>query len=399
MPLQRRLLYAMLTLLGLAALAGVSTIFLPGGRFLLRVAFTLVTGAIGIAIAMPASRLLEKQDQRTNGLYALGAVVFGFCLALVAIWGDFFFGTGVSEPFGLTLLAYLGCALPASIFIALRRFRAGRLTSIVGLFACGVCFAFALPVFWGPRVGVVVPDDKIGMTIAIIAWGTLPMCASLFGTFDDRKSWRWLGVLLGGAAIAMGFYGIWIKSSDDPTWLAQALIMASAVGGANVLIRLPLRPGQRWLAYATIATLVLTAIAASFDNISTSAFQHTSPDDLSVRFFAAGCIVTVCGILAIAVLMGFNRRVLVTEARSLDEIRKITVACPRCAKRQDAAVGESRCEGCGLIFLFRFAEPRCTTCNYSLLDIKSGICPECGEKIAAATSDSPATFPAPSSNR
>lgn len=383
MTLQRQLLHAMLALLGLAALAGISTIFLPGHDFLWRVAFTLVAGAIGIAIAMPASRLLEQQARRQAGLFVLGAVVFGLCLALATIWGDFFFGR-LTEPFGLTLLAYVACVVPAGICVGLRRRAAGLLTGIVGLFLCGVSMAVALVSIWSSRVGVPVPSEKMGMTLGLVAGVAVPLCASLYGTLRDGMAWRWIGVLASTLAIGMGFYGIWIRSSDDPTWLVQAIIIGAALGGANVLLRLPLRPGQKWLGYATAGVLVLTGVAASFVNVATNGFQHTGGDDFSMRMLAAGAIVTVCGILAICVLMGFNRRVLVTEARSLDDIQRIAVACPRCSRRQEVHVGESRCEGCGLIFLFKFAEPRCVKCNYSLLDIKGGVCPECGEKIGGA---------------
>lgn len=56
MTLQRRLLHAILALLGLAALVGVATIFFDDREFLGRVAGTLLIAAIAIALAIPASK-------------------------------------------------------------------------------------------------------------------------------------------------------------------------------------------------------------------------------------------------------------------------------------------------------------------------------------------------------
>lgn len=381
MPLQRRLLYAMLALLGLAALAGVSTIFLPSKEFLARVAFTLLFAAIAIAIAMPASKMLERQERRSGGLYVMTAVVIGFCLSLAGVWGNYFF-PNMAEPFGLTTFAYVCAAVAAGVILAIGRAPSGRQVKWVGLTLTCVCFAISIALIWDHRVGWGLPNAKLGETLGVLSGMAVPMGAALFGTRGDGKWWRWIGVAASIGVIAMGLYSTWVQRGDDPSWFVVVIIVACAAAGANVLLRLPLRAGQRWLAWATTGCLVLTAIAAMFVSMTTRGFEQANADDLGVRMFSAGSIVTTCGVLAMAVLMGFNRRMLVTEAKSLEEIRTIALACPRCAKKQEATVGESRCEGCGLIFLFKFAEPRCVKCDYSLLDIKGGVCPECGEKIS-----------------
>ena len=111
MTLQRRLLQAILGLLGLAALAGVSTIFVPGGELLARVAGTLLFAAIASGLSIPASRQLGVQAKRTVGLVALLAIVIGFCMALSALWCEFWFYRW-SYDLLLTTLAYVATVSP-----------------------------------------------------------------------------------------------------------------------------------------------------------------------------------------------------------------------------------------------------------------------------------------------
>ena len=90
--------------------------------------------------------------------------------------------------------------------------------------------------------------------------------------------------------------------------------------------------------------------------------------------------------LAMLLLITFGRRVHLTDARSIADIKGMDIICPRCAHKQKIDLGESRCAGCGVIFLIKLAEPRCPRCDYVLLDLRAGICPECGSSITGAAS-------------
>jgi hypothetical protein len=387
MTLQRRLLHAMLALLGLAALAGVSTIFLPGTDFIFRVAATLSAAAIAIGVAIPASKRLDDQRARSTGLFALAAIVVGFCLALSAVWAEFFLGN-LDWELGLTTLAYVATATPAVAFFALRRRPAGWLAGSVGLgFAAATLLCWLVAIWIGTR-GMWLIGTKSAMTSGLLALATLPICASLYGGRNDGAWWRWIGVVAGACGLAMGIFGVWLELDGEPTWVQNCFIVATAVGGANVLLRVPLPASQRWLAYATLAALVATAACALFVSLTTDGFTYASVGGLAERLMSAGSIVTVCGILAILLLVAFNKRRLVTESATLAAIRSIDLNCPRCGRKQAAALGESRCDGCGLIFLIRVAEPHCAKCNYALLDLRSKRCPECGEPIDASSAES-----------
>lgn len=226
-------------------------------------------------------------------------------------------------------------------------------------------------------------SEKLFKSAGMLAIATLPICACLFGELNDRKYWRWIGVLTGAAAVFMGLIGIWLDLGGEPTNIVHCLIISTVVGGSNILLRLPLPLNQRWLALATTGSLIVTGFVAIYVNFVTGGKGNSGIDDFSIRILAAGAIVTTCGILAIAVLKAFNRRAVITEAQSIVDIKQISLVCPRCSKKQDAAIGESRCCGCGIIFLLGVAEPHCIKCNYTLLDIRAGRCPECGEPIGA----------------
>lgn len=390
--MQRMLLRAMLALVGLAALAGVATIFLPAKEFLGRIAATLIAAAFAIGMALPASKKLDREETRAMGLAMLTAIVPCFLTVLTAIWIGLLFGWQVELETLATALHYAACAVVFLVALALARGDATRVSGrLVGLAAL-VCFVIGMPAIWADRLGLGTWDfqSKLWGTSWLVFWTAVLAGLSLFGVGTRTTPWRWIGVLAAAAALAMGLVGIWNELRDPPMWFVQALIVALAVGLANVLNALRFEGVQRWVALGTIGTVLLTATLASYLNIITVGFRSDlESDDLLVRLIAAGSIVSVCGLLAITIFLAANRRALVTGSAAVKEITRIRVTCPRCATRSDASVGHDRCPGCGLLFLFRVAEPRCVKCEYNLLDLKGDRCPECGtpvsESVAAAS--------------
>lgn len=379
----------MLALVGLAALAGVATIFLPAKEFLGRIAGTLITSAFAIALALPASKKLDREETRPLGLAMLAAIVPCFVLVLTAIWIGLVFGWRVELEVMLTALHYAGCAVVFLIALGLCRLEATRVSGRLALLAALVCLMLGLPAIWADRLGFGAWDfqAKLWGTSWLVFWTMVLAGMSLYAVTTRTTPWRWIGVLAAAAALLMGLYGIWNELKDPPVWFVQALIVALAVGLANVLNTLRLEGVQRYVALATIGTVLLTAVLMSYLNFITVGFQtDVSDDELLVRLIAAGSIVSVCGLLAITIFLAANRRALVTTSASVKEIRSVKVTCPRCATKTDAAAGvggaRSRCGGCGLIFVIEMAEPRCVKCEYNLLDLKSDRCPECGTPVA-----------------
>ncbi|MEK6703137.1 MAG: hypothetical protein AABZ53_12800 [Planctomycetota bacterium] len=382
MSLQRRLLHAILALLGLAAVAGVSTIFLPGGEFVFRIAGTLVLAAVAIGLTIPASKRLARQEDRTRGLIAMLADVVGFCLWLSAIWLEFLFSR-LDWDLTLTTLAYVAAVVPGLAFLAIAARPQGRIAGSAGIALCAATFVSWMLAIWGSHFGAWPADDWAG-TAGIFAVAALPVVANLFGTLQSGRHWRFLGALAAATGVALGLIGIWSHAGGMPTSIVHSFIVAGVIGGANVLVRLPLPPVQNWLRLATTGMLLVTGVLGMIVNQLASDGRFRSFDEIDVRLLTAACVVTSCGILAIAVLMAFNRRFVVTQAHSIAEIKSIAVVCPRCATKFNAGRGQSNCTGCNLILLIQVAEPRCRTCNYNLLDLRADKCPECGAPVAGS---------------
>lgn len=381
----------MLALVGLAALAGVATIFLPAKDFLARIAGTLITSAFAIALALPASKKLDREETRPMGLAMLTAIVPCFVLVLAALWIGLLFSWRVELEVLATALHYAGCAAVLLVALGLSKGEATRVSGRLAIVAALVCFVIGLPAIWADRAGLGTWDlqAKLWGTSWLIFWTMVLAGMSLFAVTTRTTPWRWIGVLAAAAALLMGLYGIWNELKDPPVWFVQALIVALAIGLANVLNTLKLEGMQRYVALGTIGTVLLTAVLGSYLNFITEGFRgDLDGDELLVRLIAAGSIVSVCGLLAITIFLAANRRALVTTSAAVKEITRVRVVCPRCTTKSDAALGSDRCPGCGLLYLFRLAEPRCVKCDYNLLDLKSDRCPECGTPVAeSATSD------------
>ena len=290
MILQRRLLHAMLALLALAALAGISTIFMPRGEFIGRVAATLALAAISIAIAIPVSRLLGVQADRTYGMVSLQAIVIGFCLGISAIWFDFIFNINGAR-LAFTTLAYALTTAAGFGFFALHLHTAGRFSGIAGMACSAVVFISWLLAIWGGRFGLRMPGEWAETSGLVIA-AAVPLSASLYGTPRDGHPWRWLGTLAGAAGVGLGLIGIWIITGGKPTIIIHCYIMAAIIGGANVLVRLPVPKPQTWLCRATTGMLGVTGVLAMVVNAIGDENMFNQFENIYLRLLTAASIVT-----------------------------------------------------------------------------------------------------------
>jgi Zn finger protein HypA/HybF involved in hydrogenase expression len=161
----------------------------------------------------------------------------------------------------------------------------------------------------------------------------------------------------------------------------QLLVIGVMVGAWNVLLSLPLTTGGRWLQRATLVAIGGTAACFSWLNLSSEGFTLPPTDDLVVRVLSAAGILTACGVMGTTLMAVFNRRPLMTRAKTLRALTGLDCTCPRCATGFRAATGTSRCPGCGLLVVVQFAEPRCWRCEYALLDLRGNTCPECGAEV------------------
>jgi DNA-directed RNA polymerase subunit RPC12/RpoP len=120
------------------------------------------------------------------------------------------------------------------------------------------------------------------------------------------------------------------------------------------------------------------------------ALDHLSWNTEWWQFTMAAMVLCGCGTVAIGVAAGLNRKM--TPVRHADEPTRLTLICPVCQKKHEAAVGEgpagqSACATCGLIFSVQARLPRCPECNYLLFMLQSDRCPECGHVITRGAVD------------
>lgn len=375
MDLQRRLLRAMLWMLGVSAGAGVLAVFLST-RVMGRVAGTAFVAAVAVALAMPVSRLMDDEKKRYGGVVGLGGIVLAFALALGAIWVNLF-SIGWDPEFRLAGTSLVVCVagLIASNMVAGRV--AGRqwVARTVGLYVDAVGAGFLVGALWS--------DYPLASWLGESGWllllSGLVAALSVVGLGTHARPWRWVGVLASGVGLMLGLVGVWVAPSADPTAYVAVMCVGVVVAYANVVLSVPLGEARAWACLVSIGSVAATGACLSILCAITGGFDGRGPEVL-VRLTGAMGIVAACSTLGIVILHRLNRKPAGVGA-AISEIAAVQIVCPHCARKQAAPVGESSCAGCGLLFSLRVSEPRCVQCEYPLLDLRGDVCPECGTAI------------------
>lgn len=370
MDLQRRLLRAMLVMLGLSAAAGVLAVFLST-RVMGRVAGTALVAAVAVALAMPLSRMLDDEKKRVGGMVGLWAIVVSFVLALAAIWVDLAsMSWRVEEQLALSAVLACVAGLLAANLLVPRAGLWGRVTRPVALYTVVAGSALFAASIWDKF------DSKFGETGWLVVGSGVLIALSLGGMGVEPRPWRWLGVLASAGALVLGLLGVWVIPSNDPSVYITTMGAALVVAYANVVLSVPLGEAKAWACLVSIGSVAATAACVSVLSFMTRGFAETGPDLLN-RVTGALGIVAACSTLGVVVLYRLNRRPPGTSA-AVSEIRSVHLTCPHCGRKQALAVGEAACEGCGLLISVKVNEPHCMKCDYPLLDLKTDRCPECG---------------------
>jgi hypothetical protein len=112
-----------------------------------------------------------------------------------------------------------------------------------------------------------------------------------------------------------------------------------------------LKPAQRWLLWGTIGAGIATGGFVDWARI-TSPWQ----EEMLGRLAGAAAIIAGCGTLALLILARINQRI-VPVAATLEDLREITLTCPRCRAKQTITMGSGKCRACGLLIQVRVQEP------------------------------------------
>jgi len=374
MAFRRVLLRIMLWSLGFAAVIGALAMLFFQAEMIWRIVGTAVATGIGSGLMLAFSVLSERQKTRNVGVLGMATVVAEFLLTLLVIWMPYEFG--FSYRFFDEVLQTAGAiaagAIPAMIALRLAEEPGARPAGWMGVALSVLIFLMLITAAWASSYPA--HQDKLGTSaLALALFGGLAVI-SLVGAGRDRRYWRYLGVLAAAAGCVIAFVGIWreLRGGSSLTIVSS---LAVTVALANMVMLCPLKAGQTWLAYATIAAAAFTALFVDL----TAIYNPQGRWDLLYRLAGAFGILSACGCLALGVLHRLNRRFDLKPSGL--EITRFTLVCPACGKKQTLSTGHACCDNCGLLIHMRFEEPRCPNCDYLLYMLKADRCPECGTPI------------------
>jgi hypothetical protein len=375
---RKYILRALLVSLGLAALAGVASVFVTN-YLTWRIAGTGIATAIASLLLLPMTMLLDRPHWAESMLAAAVVVVLEYLLTLGLVWAAYQYlpGSWDEEELLISMGFVVLGGLPAIVFLRFRHVAVAKIASVAGLVFTGLFLAFSFAGTWLPRwlVGNATgsPYYEIREDLWATSWilGVFGLLATMaiVNLGHDRRHWRWAGVACSAVTAWLVLMIVWTGGHLEERLVTPLVCTASFVAFANLVVLVKLPGGQQWLVRAVIICGAVTAL-------SVTAVSSWPRQDLLERLAAASAIVTGCATLAMAVLARLNRRIDVDALPP--EFSEITLFCPACRKKQTLPLGGAACSGCGLRLQIEAVVPRCSQCGYLLYHLQSSRCPECG---------------------
>lgn len=394
MPLRKILLRVLLWSLGAAALFGAGGILLAEFEAIWRIAGTAFWTAVCAGLMVLFSLLSDRARTREAGLAGLALVVVEYVLVMLVIWdlGDTtrLFGVNWEELFLLESLFLVPCGLAAVVFLALLRVPIATMACWAGMALCALTFAMlslgAMRDAFGSGGFGLWEHDYYELAGMLAALSPLAIFSLVGAGTGDRRYWRWLGVAAAAAAYAGAAWSIITGARGEEEIFVSIVTVACVVAHANASFCVPVPPGARWLAWATVVAGVATggAVITSMMMSRAGTYDTDPAKQLIVRLASASAVLAGCGTLALLVLSRLTRRSEGPREFSTREIREISLTCPLCGRRQKLPRGGGRCAGCGLVIRISLQEPRCESCDYSLIMFTGDRCPECGAAVSQA---------------
>jgi len=349
MTMQKFLLRVVFGSLALAACFGALAMIFAGGDTLWRIVATCIATAVGALLLFGASSVAEREATRLPGALATTLIITEYLLTLMQIWNVF--GAARNQA-GFTIFALAITGIPAIACLVMRARPVTAIAARLGLAVCGTGLALLLIGTWGSGWGEPRFDDNrwFETSASLAAFGFLAVL-SLVGEGQDRRRWRWVGVIAAAAGFAVATYRIVLAIHAPSSLFVCVTTLAVVVAHANAMMLCPLRPAQRWLLGGTIGFAIATGVFVDLASL-TRPWQ----EDMLGRLAGAAAIIAGCGTLALLVLARINRS-LAPPGTTTSDVGEIALVCPLCGKRQKVPIGEGRCPGCGLGISIRLEEP------------------------------------------
>lgn len=243
---------------------------------------------------------------------------------------------------------------------------------IASIAGCGLCGIYVLIVGnFGELEGKV-----LATTASVGAAAILALAAAIPW---ERRRWPpigLLGLISVAVALTLMLILIWTDAWSIHRYgetLLTACVLAVALPHIGLLSLARLASGFEWIRYGTII-----AIAALGGLITFMIWLKSSNDEMW-RLVGVLAILDACGTIATPVLHRVSAIRLREGVQTVELMLSLT--CPRCRAAQTLGVGRSRCGKCGLRFNIEIEEEHCRKCGYSLYQLTSAVCPECGTPI------------------
>jgi hypothetical protein len=384
--LRRIMLWVMLGALAASGLLAVVGVVSPNSDDAWRMVGSGIAAVIAAGLMLAACKLLDSEKTRRTGLFVLATIAAQFVLILLALWDPLrnWSVRESDEKQWLTAVLFTVAALPSILFFYVNGLRGGRVAGTFGIIGNLASYALFLIATWTSAFNLSAGDECLWET----AWGiwffTLVVSASLAGVGIDRRYWRWLGLPVATAALAIALRNVWSDTDRFVNLLTVLITLAIIIGHTNIVFLCALKGRQEWLRWATLLCTLFAGAAFDYTVI-----DHPNDDGLW-RIASAGAICAACATVALGILAAFNRKSAPHTGDGI-EAAEISVVCPNCHKKQSVpltrGIGETPCTGCGMIFSIRIRPPRCATCGYLLLMFKGEACPECGAKVSRPTGE------------
>lgn len=234
----------------------------------------------------------------------------------------------------------------------------------------------------GDQLGL--DDGRLHLTNLAFAFGSLTALGCALSLEKGRARYMcMLGLLASACAFVLFELLIWSPAwlkllDEEPFARAAGVATIWAICCPHFAILSFARPGAG-LAWVISATRVVTVLLA----LLLTVIVLSDGGDNELVFRAVGILgtLTLLGTITLPVLHWIavmrGRESVVTTALP------VTLMCPRCGQTETRPAGHSACSKCGLRIRLEIEEERCTSCGYSLYQLTSDRCPECGAAISS----------------
>jgi hypothetical protein len=379
MPFRSILLRVLFGSLALAALFGAAGILVASHEATWDVVGTSIATAVAALLLLIASRAMDRPASRPASLLASTLIVIEYLLTLGAIWQlERIFGSSgrFDDSLWLTVLFIAMVGIPAIVFMRMATAPTTVLAGYVGLVLAGIELAMLLAMQWGTSSWSA-NEYLAELAGFLVLFGLITVICLIGIDFSPQRSWQWLGVSAAALGYALTAYGVIRQLNQGSQVVVSITCLAAAIAHANIVVLCALRPGQRWLRWLTIGAGTSAALFIALASGSNATFDI---DNILPRLAAACGIVAGCGTLALIILARLNRKFIVPP-NAMTGVSDITLFCPICRKKQTVPLNGAACDECRVLIHVRVEEPKCEKCGYSLLMLKSAVCPECGTPV------------------